>query len=121
MTCRYSPRHHGPHHDPKRKGHYWTETFYRGEFMEGRSKVPTVRKERTCKTCGKPRRTDGAPDACVCRETEANRRQAIMFADERERAVRQEQADEMQVDIDWIRAHHARLIEERCESYQGEF
>lgn len=101
--CGLLSRHEGHHHDPKRPNHHWSETFYFGEFEPGRPvKVTTARKMRLCKRCGKEQRTDGAKDACVCKEIGATKRQAIMFADEREQAERNANAKELEDDIAWI-------------------
>lgn len=77
---------------------YWDEF----EHTRPKVKTPLVRKVKICKHCEKQIRTDGANDACVCKEIEATRRQGIMFADERERSFREDAQRELQDDIDWI-------------------
>ena len=109
--------HAGAHHDAKHKGHYWEETFYWDEFERTRIKVPTVKKMRLCKKCGKQIRTDGANDACVCKETGADKRQAIMFADEREQIEREASERNLQDDIDWLMGEWAKHEEEN--GYHG--
>ena len=115
MRCGYPSKHRGPHHDAKHKGHYWEETFYWDEF--DRAKVPTVKKVRLCKKCGKRIRSDGANDACVCKETGADKRQAIMFADERELIEREASERNLQDDIDWLMSEWKRYEEEN--GYHG--
>ena len=113
LSCRLSAGHNGAHHDPRHKGHYWTETFYEREFEWGRPrKIPTVKKVRLCKKCGKQQRTDGANDACICKETGADKRQAIMFADEREKIERAASERNLQKDIDWLMGEWKREEEE---------
>lgn len=126
MSCGMLSRHEGLHHDPKRPGHYWEETFYAFEFEYGRPvKVATARKVRLCKRCEKEIRTDGANGSCVCKEIGATKRQAIMFADEREKTAREDMAADIQADIDWLilKQHRERneMIAATEEPYYGAF
>lgn len=126
MHCGLPPRHEGLHHDPKRPGHHWAETFYFGEFEPGRpKKVATARKVRRCKRCGKEQRTDGANDSCVCKEIGATKRQSIMFADEREKAERSANAKDLDDDIKWILPYQIAKWQEARDNdpdaYYGEF
>lgn len=117
LVCSILAGHAGAHHDAKRKGHYWEETFYWDEFERTRIKVPKKKKVRLCKKCGKEKRTDGANDACVCKKIGANKRQAIMFADEREKFEREASLKELEDDIAWLMGEWKR--EEDENGYHG--
>jgi hypothetical protein len=119
LLCSYERWHEGPHRDSRHKEHYWSETFYEEEIERGRPiKVPT-KKVRLCKKCGKERRTDGANDACVCKETGANKRQSIMFADEREKLYRQAALRDLEDDIAWLMDRWKKEADE--DGYHGAF
>lgn len=120
--CRQERGHQGLHHDPKFPAHHWPETFFAFEFEYGRPrKMPSARKVALCKACGKRIRTDGAPEACVCKETGANKRQAIMFADERRVIANEASARDLQDDIDWVMKDFEKQLMERCEGYDREW
>lgn len=101
-----------PHFDPKHN-HHWTGPLLQAFDVETkrRTKAGAVKVKkavRLCKKCSKQVRTDGASDACVCKETGADKRQAILFADERELLAREKTMDEMQSDIDSLMAQWKR-------------
>jgi hypothetical protein len=129
MHCGLLPRHEGRHHDPKRPGHYWEETFYAFEFEYGRStrigSVKTKKRAYKCKTCGNTFRADREGEVCVCKAIQANRRQAIMFAAERKEIHLGRDEYTTQNDIDWILPYQlARWQEARDndpDNYCGEF
>jgi hypothetical protein len=91
-----------PHYDAQRN-HRWTGPWNpddeRGKTV---AQTKTKRKVRRCEKCGKVKRDDGANDSCVCRETGANRRQSILFADEREKSYRQAALRDLEDDIAWL-------------------
>lgn len=118
MTCRLERGHEGHHNDPKRASHFWKETFYAFEFEYGRPvRIAMKRKVRICKKCGKQVRTDGGPDSCVCKEIGANKRQSILFAEEREKACREAASMDIGRDFDWLMADSDRRRE--SDGYHG--
>lgn len=126
--CSQTRKHDGNHHDTRFPGHRWEETFFELDFVTSRAKTPTKRKVRSCKRCGKQFRTDGSPDACVCKEIEVNRRQTIMFADEREKACRDAMERDLDDDLAWLTAKwedmdrlRLKMIAESEIPYYGEF
>lgn len=132
MHCGLLPRHEGLHHDPKRPGHYWEETFYAFEFEYGRStrigSVKMARKEARCKKCEKPYKTQGSAEICVCKAIGSKRRQSILFAEEREKVYRENPRDPESItedDIAFTMASQiARWQEARDndpDNYCGEF
>lgn len=125
VRCHYQRGHHEPHNDPKHPEYVWHETVFWDEFEPGKVVKGTVkRKVKTCDTCGKRIRTDGANGACVCKEIGARQQQGIMFASERERTARDEAALELANDIAELMAEHAawqkKYAEDR-DAYYGSF
>lgn len=110
----------GEHFDEKRK-HSWAETIFWDEFERGRSTragaVKAAKKVRLCKHCSRPIKTDGSPDACVCKPTGQTKKQGTMFKEDRERAERDFQAIDLAEDIALTEAHwHALEIQAEQEA-----
>lgn len=95
-----------PHHDRTRNYSWHGPVIRWDDFDRTRptkaGAVGTRRKVRLCKACNKQIREQGGPDACVCAEIGANKRQTVMFLDEREIATRAAEARQIDDDFDWL-------------------
>lgn len=101
-----------PHHDRTRNYSWHGSRILRFDMEQGRTTkagaVSSKRKVRLCKKCGKQVREQGGPDACVCQEIGANKRQTVMFLDEREIATREAEARQIDDDWDWLESEWAK-------------